>query len=514
MKYHIWTTGCQMNEADSQRVASELEKLGYRATREADSADVIVLNTCVVRQSAEDKAYGRLMSLKPLKEERPDLVLGLMGCLVGVRDASPLQKRFPFVDVFLPPSDPAKLVQLLRKREQNVMLSEAKHLAAPTLRPFAEFTLSEANVLRVTDGTDFDMLQRETESRYELMDADLVLPAHERGALVSAHVPIVYGCNHVCTFCIIPYRRGAEHSRSVGEITAEVRALVNQGVKEVTLLGQIVDRYGYDVPDGPRLPDLLRAVHGVDGLERIRFLTSHPLYMTDELLDTVAALPKVCEHIEVPVQSGDDAMLTKMKRGYTVDAYRALVERIRARVPNGDVRSPARTRTRRRARRDVQPAPEHRRRPLGRRRAGGREGTPPQGDRRFAGRDPHPHQREIPGSDCRGPSRGEKQKPLERPHEQQQARLFRGRRARLEGPARERQDRLDRPVVHDRQESILNCSHRACYSLVTRGMTLFVNKGQALRLPLQLPYLPVPQLSRRRDSAVGPTVSSEIRGRS
>ena len=337
MKYHIWTTGCQMNEADSQRVASELEKLGYRATREAESADVIVLNTCVVRQSAEDKAYGRLMSLKPLKEERPDLVLGLMGCLVGVRDASPLQKRFPFVDVFLPPSDPAKLVQLLRKREQNVMLSEAKHLAAPTLRPFAEFTLSEANVLRVTDGTDFDMLQRETESRYELMDADLVLPAHERGALVSAHVPIVYGCNHVCTFCIIPYRRGAERSRSVGEITAEVRALVNQGVKEVTLLGQIVDRYGYDVPDGPRLPDLLRAVHGVDGLERIRFLTSHPLYMTDELLDTVAALPKVCEHIEVPVQSGDDAMLTKMKRGYTVDAYRALVERIRARVPNAGI---------------------------------------------------------------------------------------------------------------------------------------------------------------------------------
>jgi tRNA-2-methylthio-N6-dimethylallyladenosine synthase len=231
-----------------------------------------------------------------------------MGCLVGVRDASPLQARFPFVDVFLPPSDPTKLVQLLRARDG-----------------------------KESRGEDYEIQRRETESRYELMDADLILPAHERGALVSAHVPIVYGCNHVCTFCIIPYRRGQERSRSIGEIAAEVHALVNQGVKEVTLLGQIVDRYGYDVEDGPRLPDLLRAVHDIDGLERIRFLTSHPLYMTDELLDTVAGLPKVCEHIEVPVQSGDDEMLKKMKRGYTVDDYRALIARIRARVPNAGI---------------------------------------------------------------------------------------------------------------------------------------------------------------------------------
>lgn len=297
-----------MNVADSQRVASELEKLGYRATRNAESADVIVLNTCVVRQSAEDKAYARLMSLKPLKNERPDLVLGLMGCLVGVRDASPLQKRFPFVDVFLPPSDPSKLVALLRER--NGIESR---------------------------GEDYDIVQRETETRYELMDADLILPAHERGNLVSAHVPIIYGCNHVCTFCIIPYRRGTERSRSIGEIAAEVHALVQQGVKEVTLLGQIVDRYGYDVPDGPRLPDLLRAIHDIAGLERIRFLTSHPLYITDELLDAIATLPKVCEHIEVPVQAGDDAMLKKMKRGYTVDDYRALVAKIRARIPNASI---------------------------------------------------------------------------------------------------------------------------------------------------------------------------------
>ncbi|MCL5951315.1 MAG: tRNA (N6-isopentenyl adenosine(37)-C2)-methylthiotransferase MiaB [Chloroflexi bacterium] len=294
-----------MNLADSQRVASELEKLGYRATRDVESADVIVLNTCVVRQSAEDKAYGRLMSLKPLKESRPDLVLGLMGCLVGVRDPAPLRNRFPFVDVFLPPSDPTDLVDLLRSRDGGASASE-----------------------------DHQIEQRETEARFALQDADFVLPAHERGDLVSAHVPIIYGCNHVCTFCVIPYRRGRERSRSIGEIAAEIHALVNQGVKEVTLLGQIVDRYGYDVGDGPRLPDLLRAVHDIDALERIRFLTSHPLYMTGDLLEAVASLPKVCEHIEVPVQAGDDEVLRRMKRGYTVDDYRRLIGQIRDRVPN------------------------------------------------------------------------------------------------------------------------------------------------------------------------------------
>jgi tRNA-2-methylthio-N6-dimethylallyladenosine synthase len=330
MKYHIWTEGCQMNVADSQRVASELEKLGYRATRDAASADVIVLNTCIVRQSAEDKAYSRLMSLKPLKAARPDLVLGLMGCLVGVRDASPLQKRFPFVDVFLPPSDPRKLVELLCARGAFVIASREAAKQSPSRD--LEIASSQKTLPAMTpDG--YEIEQRETETRYELQDADLVLPIHERGELVTAHVPIIYGCNHVCTFCIIPYRRGREHSRSIGEIAAEARALAHQGVKEITLLGQIVDRYGYDVGEDPRLPDLLRVVNDIDRLERIRFLTSHPLYMSDELLDAVAALPKVCEHVEVPVQSGDDAILERMKRGYTVDDYRALIAKIRARVP-------------------------------------------------------------------------------------------------------------------------------------------------------------------------------------
>lgn len=296
MNYHIWTAGCQMNIADSQRVGSELEKLGYRYTDSYREADVIVLNTCVVRQSAEDKAIGFLWSLKPIKEAKPNRVLALMGCMVGAKGGSQLVKSFPHVDVFMPPSEPGPLVDFLLARE-----SEQTALAY----------------------------------RHQLQDEEikLVLPQHQQNNLITAHVPIIYGCNHVCTFCIIPSRRGRERSRSVGEIAAEVRSLVAQGVREVTLLGQIVDRYGYDVPDGPRLPQLLRVLNDIDGLQRIRFLTSHPNYMTDELLDTVANLRKVCEHIEVPNQAGDDFVLKQMKRDYTMNEYRQLIQRVRARMP-------------------------------------------------------------------------------------------------------------------------------------------------------------------------------------
>ena len=296
MKYHIWTAGCQMNVADSQRAGSELEKLGYKYTSNYRNADVIVLNTCVVRQSAEDKATGFLWSLKPIKEAKPDKVIALMGCMVGARGGDKLGKTFPHVDVFMPPSEPAPLVDFLLARD------------------------SEQNNLNY---------------RHRLQDEvlTLVLPLHEKNNLVTAHVPVIYGCNHVCTFCIIPSRRGKERSRPVGEIAAEIRSLVSQGVREVTLLGQIVDRYGYDIPDGPRLKDLLAVINEIDGLHRIRFLTSHPNYMSDALLDSVAELPKVCEHVEVPNQAGDDVILQRMKREYTMIEYAALIERIRARMP-------------------------------------------------------------------------------------------------------------------------------------------------------------------------------------
>lgn len=305
MKYHIWTLGCQMNVSDSQRLASELERMGHRAALQPDEADIFVINTCVVRQSAEDRAYGRLMELQAVKQQQPDKIIGVMGCLVGVRDPLALRRKLPFVDVFMPPSEPAPMVDFLLDRDMEA-----------------------------------DILEQEAAARQRrdaLQDGELLLPEHEQGTLISAHVPVVYGCSHACSFCIIPFQRGIERSRSVGEIVAHVRSLARQGVKEITLLGQIVDRYGKDIPDGPDLADLLRIVHGVaeeTGLERIRFLTSHPNWMTDKLLDTVNELPRVMPHIEVPVQAGDNEVLRRMKRGYTTSDYRRLIDNIRARIPD------------------------------------------------------------------------------------------------------------------------------------------------------------------------------------
>ena len=303
MKYHIWTEGCQLNVADSQRVGSALEHLGYSNTLTIEEADVIVLNTCVVRQSAEDKAYGRLTSLQPLKKKNPNLVINLMGCMVGVRGTEKLKAKLPFVDVFSPPSDPGPLISFL------------------------------------TQGEVRSMEDAETTRRFLAMDDELILPLHERGTLVSAHVPVVYGCSHACTYCIIPYRRGIERSRPVGDIVAEVRSLAEQGVKEITLLGQIVDRYGTDIPDtltgtrGPSLAGLLRIINEVEGIERIRFLTSHPNYFDEDIMDAVAELPKAMPHFEVPIQAGDDTVLENMKRGYTQTDYYRLVEKIREKVP-------------------------------------------------------------------------------------------------------------------------------------------------------------------------------------
>ncbi|MBP7963917.1 MAG: radical SAM protein [Caldilineaceae bacterium] len=348
-KYHIWTIGCQMNVADSNHVAAELEKIGFEPTDDPDAAEVMVLNTCVVRQSAENKAIGKLGSLKPWKEADPARTLALMGCMVGVKPGEKLLKAYPQVDVFMPPSEASPLIGHLREAE----------IAAEASR----------------------MEQEQLQRRYQLQDESQPVGtvqsikhlALSGEAPVSAHVPIVYGCSHACAFCIIPFRRGVERSRPVQEIVNEIRGLVAQGVREVTLLGQIVDRYGYDWmegglgnsasvaayegPDNAQLTmhnaqwqgadspfairhspfdlaDLLRAVSEIDGLWRIRFLTSHPNYMTERILETVRDLPKVCEHIEVPVQAGSDEVLLSMRRGYTSGDYRALIQRIRTIIPD------------------------------------------------------------------------------------------------------------------------------------------------------------------------------------
>ncbi len=291
MKYHIWTVGCQMNSSDSLRVAAALEAYGCEHTEDVRQADIVVLNTCVVRQSAEDRASGFLWSLKPLKERRPSLVIALMGCMVGIRGNGRLRERFPHVDVFMSPGDVQPLLSYL----------EQLSLQAGTERC----------------GGDYP-----------------ILPAYLCGQLVSAPVPVVLGCNHVCSYCVIPARRGHERSRPLATVVSEVETLAQNGVREVVLLGQIVDRYGWDLGrDAPRLPDLLAAVSTVEGIVRVRFLTSHPSYFEEPLIEAVRTLPKVCEHIEVPIQAGDDEILRRMRRGYSVDDYRRLIERIRERVP-------------------------------------------------------------------------------------------------------------------------------------------------------------------------------------
>ncbi len=297
MNYYLWSIGCQMNAADSRRVGDELERLGFQPAPRPEEADLVVLNTCVVRQSAEDKVVGRLSSLNGLKRRRPDVRLAVMGCFVNEIPA--LQQRYPWVDAFFKPSDLEAVLAFARGG-----LDDGPGDACGCLPP--------------------------------------ARPAPSAALPVSAGVPINYGCDHLCTYCIVRLRRGPEVSRPVAEVVAEVEDLVRRGVREVTLLGQNVDSYGHDLPAGagngqearpPDLADLLAAVHDVDGLERIRFLTSHPADMTDRLIETAARLPKVCEHIEIPVQSGDDAVLRRMGRGYSVDQYRRLVERIRAAMP-------------------------------------------------------------------------------------------------------------------------------------------------------------------------------------
>ncbi|MQF48702.1 tRNA (N6-isopentenyl adenosine(37)-C2)-methylthiotransferase MiaB [SAR202 cluster bacterium AC-647-N09_OGT_505m] len=281
--YYIWTIGCQMNKADSERLSSALEGLGLRETNAPVDADVIVLNSCVVRQSAEDKVVGMVTSLKPLKQNNSKRIVALMGCMVGPK-TDELHKRFPHVDVFMRPQEYEPLIDLLEERLGIDVEGCLKNLAP-------------------------------------------VKPQ------IATYLPIIHGCDEFCSFCIIPYRRGRQSSRTIEEIVREVDLLVQRGMKEVTLLGQTVDAYGHDLPDRPDLADLLTRIHDVQGLQRIRFLTSHPKFMSGRIIEAVGELPKVCEHINLPVQAGDDEVLQNMRRGYTADDYRRLVDRIRTIVP-------------------------------------------------------------------------------------------------------------------------------------------------------------------------------------
>ena len=286
-RFHIWTIGCQMNEAESAKAAALLRQAGYLPTPVEEEADVIIVNTCVVRQQAEDKAVGHIGSLARLKRRKPDLRIAVTGCLVTGQQAR-LAERFPYVDLFYGPSEFERLVELAPElREVDVDLAELPHY--------------------------YDEGQSDPD--------------------VTAFVPIIYGCNFVCSYCIVPYRRGRERSRPMEQVVTEVRRLAARGVKEVTLLGQTVNAYGHDLPGQPDLADLLAAVHEIEGIERIRFLTSHPKYFSDKLIQAIADLPKVCEHVNLPVQSGDNEVLRRMRRTYTVEYYRERIEKIRETIP-------------------------------------------------------------------------------------------------------------------------------------------------------------------------------------
>ena len=288
-----------MNEADALRAASLLESAGWRPVPRARDAGLLLLATCVVRQQAEDKIYSRLTYVAELKRKNPALVVALMGCLVGKnpREVSALRERFPFVDLFLSPSDLAPLAEFLRERgfRAGAASADPDDLLPPPL------------------------------------------PGSMAGRSVVAHLPVVLGCSHACTYCVIPYRRGGERSRPSAEILAEAAALVRNGVREIILLGQIVDRYGLDRPGEILLPELLRRVAATPGLLRVRFLTSHPRWITDDLVATVAATPGLCPYFEIPVQAGSDDILAAMRRGYTVAAYEALIQQVRAVLPHAGI---------------------------------------------------------------------------------------------------------------------------------------------------------------------------------
>ena len=282
--YHIWTIGCQMNTADSERLGSALEQLGLTATSRQADADVVVLNSCVVRQSAEDKVTGTLNLTQPLRKKRPETVLALTGCMVGPRTEE-LQKRFPHVDLFLRPQEFEPLLEIVGERL----------------------------------GLDWQ---------------GCVGSLAPQQPDVATYVPIIHGCDLMCTFCIIPYRRGRQVSRSVDDIAHEVELLAARGVRETTVLGQTVDAYGHDRKEGHDLADLFERLNDIDGLDRIRFLTSHPSYMSSRIIKSVAELPKVCEHINLPVQSGDDEVLQRMRRPYTTAEYRDIISQIRDTIPD------------------------------------------------------------------------------------------------------------------------------------------------------------------------------------
>ncbi|MDR7865554.1 MAG: tRNA (N6-isopentenyl adenosine(37)-C2)-methylthiotransferase MiaB [Sporomusaceae bacterium] len=296
-RYHTITYGCQMNENDTERLAGQLKALGYEETDRPAAADVILVNTCCVRESAEKKIHGKIGELKRLKAANPNLIIGVAGCMAQ-KDRDKLFKRAPHIDLVLGTHNLHQLGDII-----------------------AELGHSRGRVLAVWD------------------QAERLAPGVPtiRKNKIAAWLPIMYGCNNFCTYCIVPYVRGRERSRPLGEVVAEAADLAAQGFREITLLGQNVNSYGKDEADHADFADLLAAVDRVEGLARIRYMTSHPRDMNSKVIDTIRRSRHVCEHFHLPIQAGSDAVLKAMNRGYTAAGYRSLVADIREAMPGASL---------------------------------------------------------------------------------------------------------------------------------------------------------------------------------
>ena len=297
--FHIWTLGCQMNQADSLKLAAGLNQLGYNETSSEDDADLFVINTCSVRQRAEDRAYSKLGVLRKQRELGRKIQIAVMGCMVGPK-TDDLEHRFPVVDVWARPQEFDPILNLVQRAGTSI---------------------------------DRDISEGDIDNTLIQMSSTFGVPNGP-----TAYVPVIHGCDKFCTYCIVPLRRGREESRASKDIFSEVQHLAKHGVHEITLLGQTVEAYGHDLEnEHSDLATLFEGIEAIDGIFRTRFLTSYPKDMTDRIIDAVADLPKVCEHFNIPVQSGSNSMLERMRRGYRVEDFEDRVAKIRSRMPSAAI---------------------------------------------------------------------------------------------------------------------------------------------------------------------------------
>ncbi len=309
-KYHIHTFGCQMNVHDSEKIAGIFSEFGFNGSEDSKNADVIVLNTCSIREKAEQKFFSELGRLKKVKQHNPDLKIAVAGC-IAQQKGKDIFIKYPYVDFIFGPNNIDHLQSWIEAWDvKDLSKSDARR---PTV----------VHLTAVDDNPEYHTK---------------ILPMKRVGQ-VKAWVSIMYGCNNFCAYCIVPYTRGREKSRSPEDICKEIEALADQGFIEVTLLGQNVNSYGRTLEGNIDFPDLLRKIHTIEKIRRIRFVTSHPRDFSEKLINTMKDLPKVCRHLHLPVQSGSDRVLKAMNRGYTYNEYKKKIDLLKESIPDAAITS-------------------------------------------------------------------------------------------------------------------------------------------------------------------------------